>query len=163
MVKRYSLCKHGPRCSRYARGQCGFAHKLDEVCLPEQTLYAFRWVDDTHKEKGHPGIDFFLGQKYTYIYTYRHTYIRTHIHNYFYTFLLTDIHSYIHTYTHIYTYTYIQTYIHTYNYTHTQYYLHADTTLSTYLQTSIHTWSIFEEARVSTIDCACMLPRSAWV
>ena len=66
MVKRYSLCKHGPCCSRYGRGQCGFAHKLDEVCLPEQTLYAFRWVDDTHKEKGHPGIDFFLGQTYTF-------------------------------------------------------------------------------------------------
>ena len=66
MVKRYCLCKYGPRCSRYARGECGFAHKLHEVCLPEQILYACRWVDDTHKERGHPGIDFFLGQKYTF-------------------------------------------------------------------------------------------------
>ena len=67
-MDRYALCKHGPRCSRRmaSRRPCGFAHALHEVCVPDQVLHRRRWIDDSHLEKGHPGIDFFFGQRYTF-------------------------------------------------------------------------------------------------
>ena len=62
----YALCKHGPACARYKEGQCDFAHSLREVKLPVgKTLYARRWVDESHMPAGRTGIDYFFGQKYS--------------------------------------------------------------------------------------------------
>ena len=66
MTIKYCLCKHGPRCSRYRRGECGFAHDLQEVGIPDQVLHPRRWIDESHEQEGFSGIDFFLGQRYTF-------------------------------------------------------------------------------------------------
>ena len=67
-MKRYSLCKHGPYCSRNC---CGFAHSISEIDIPgippsgNKILAARRWVDESHVSEGPPGIDYFFGQEYT--------------------------------------------------------------------------------------------------
>ena len=70
-MKRYSLCKHGPYCSRNCNGCCGFAHSISEIDIPgippsgNKILAPRRWVDQSHVSEGPPGIDYFFGQEYT--------------------------------------------------------------------------------------------------
>ena len=64
-LPKYALCKHGPNCRRRAEGICGFAHSLDELCMPSGLLPQRRWVDESHTSGGRAGIDYFLGQAYT--------------------------------------------------------------------------------------------------
>ena len=53
---RVTLCIHGPGCGMHARGDCGYAHSLQELLPPREieTLYPGVWVD---------GVDRFFGQQ----------------------------------------------------------------------------------------------------
>lgn len=60
---KYACCRHGPAHLAKMPG-CGYAHKLSEVALPER-IRPQLFKDTTRREKGHAGIDFFVGQQYT--------------------------------------------------------------------------------------------------
>jgi hypothetical protein len=57
---KYACCKHGHEHSV----PCGYAHKLNEVGLPISIPWRM-WECKSHEPRGHPGIDFFLGQSFT--------------------------------------------------------------------------------------------------
>ena len=60
---KYACCKHGPD---HSPMRCGFAHCLGDIGIPTSMLTEPRiWQDQTHTHRGHPGIDWFVGQTYT--------------------------------------------------------------------------------------------------
>jgi len=69
-MSKYSLCKHGTECKRYASNRCGFAHRIEEVDFPVglkacsmSSLDKQRWVCEAHTPKGHPSYDKYVGQR----------------------------------------------------------------------------------------------------
>jgi hypothetical protein len=61
MVRKYACCKHGPA-HLQSMPSCGFAHRLNEVELPDR-INPRMWHDLTGLAQGPAGIDFFIGQE----------------------------------------------------------------------------------------------------